>query len=76
MVAMSIAVPGHGTPPHKGPQYHVYLNGEWSGSMPELKAAQALAELQLWPPQTRLAPSETLINLGLLRDPAKRSARR
>ena len=47
LLPISIAVPGQGDPPHAGPLFQVFIRGEKSGSMPNLKGAQALAELHL-----------------------------
>ena len=47
LVPISIALPGQGDPPHAGPLYQVFIRGEKAGSMPNLKSAQALAELHV-----------------------------
>lgn len=57
-LAIAIAVPGRGSPPHLGPFHEVVIGGEKAGSMPNLKAAQALAELHLLtPPRRRTTPA-------------------
>jgi|GEM_PF-5628564 len=54
---ISIAVPGEGDPPHAGPLFQVFIRGEKAGSMPNLKGAQALAELHvLGFPRSRKSP--------------------
>ena len=44
---IDIAIPGRGDPAHPGPLHHVFIAREKVGSMPNLKSAQALAELHL-----------------------------
>jgi len=44
---IDIAIPGKGSPPHPGPLHDVFIGREKAGSMPNLKSAQALAELHL-----------------------------
>ncbi len=44
---IDIAIPGRGDPAHQGPLHHVFIAREKVGSMPNLKSAQALAELHL-----------------------------
>ena len=73
LLAIGIAVPGEGSPPHPGPLHTVDIGGERAGSMPNLKAAQALAELHLLSPRNRQTDKKTLAGLGLLpRSPASR----
>jgi hypothetical protein len=65
-LAIAIAVPGRGSPPHPGPFHDVVIGGEKTGRMPNLKAAQALAELQLLTPlrrRTTIAPRAELDRL-------------
>jgi len=64
--AIGIAIPGMGDPAHPGPLYDVYIAGEKAGSMPNLKSAQALAELHLLGAHTRTSGQNVLMELGLL----------
>ena len=73
LLAIGIAVPGEGSPPHRGPFHSIHIGGERAGSMPSLKAAQALVELHLLSPRNRQTDKKTLAELGLL---PRRSAAR
>jgi hypothetical protein len=73
LLAIGIAVPGEGSPPQPGPLHTLHIEGERVGSMPNLKAAQALAELHLLSPHNRQTDKKMLAELGLL---TRRGARR
>ena len=66
LLAIGIAVPGEGSPPQPGPLHTLHIEGERAGSMPSLKAAQALVELHLLSPHNRQTDKNMLAKLGLL----------
>ena len=66
LLAISIAVPGRGNPPHAGPLHNVLVGGQKMGSMPNLKSAQALAELHLLTRRSQQIDKSVLARLGLL----------
>ena len=66
LLSISIAVPGRGNPPHSGPLHNVLICGQKMGSMPNLKSAQALAELHLLTRRSLQIDKSVLAGLGLL----------
>jgi hypothetical protein len=67
LLPIAITIPGSGKPPHPGPLHDIHIAGTKVGSMPHLKAAQALAELHLLQLRNRQLDKQTLAALGLLR---------
>ncbi len=65
-LAIGIAVPGRGSPPHAGSLYDVMIAGKKVGAMPDLKSAQTLAELHLLHEWQRQQDRQRLAELGLL----------
>ena len=66
VLSLAIAIPRTGNPPHPGPLFNVLIDGQKMGSMPDLKSAQALAELHLLTPKHRQVDKTVIAKLGFL----------